>query len=248
MSFVGIITALVSLHHGFCHHRLGYWHDGYPQHGFLAPPSAACPGAVELHSSRLFSCLDEIEREERKASRSKPQRRTRSSWYSWSSVINDTIFRRMFRMPRDSFDTLCDMIENSVGKDIFKSESWLAERVLPPTNAAMDAVGGFVSGQFKLALMLRILAGASYLDLLLQYDISTASVYKFFHEAIAWINDTFDFPLKQWLENENWDALHRVSDLFAAASGDAFKGCIGALDGLAIKIKCPTLCNLIPDG
>lgn len=67
-----------------------------------------------------------------------------------------------------------------VGKDVFKSESWLAERVLPPTNAAMDAVGGFVSGQFKLALMLRILAGASYLDLLLQDNISTASVYKFF--------------------------------------------------------------------
>lgn len=58
---------------------------------------------------------------------------------------------------------------------------------------------------------------------------------------------TFEFPLVKWLREENWEALDRVSDLFAEASGDVFKGCIGALDGLAIKIKCPTMSNMIPD-
>lgn len=197
--------------------------------------------------ARLFHCLDEIKKEERRASRSKPTCRARSSWAEWSSAVSDTIFRRMFRMPRDSFNKLCELIEDKIGKDVFKSESWLAERVMPRTNDATDSLGGFVSGQFKIAVMLRILAGASYLDLLQQYCISTASVYSFFHEGIKWIIATFEFPLVEWLREENWEALNRVSDLFAAASGDVFKGCIGALDGLAIKIRCPTLSTYIPD-
>jgi uncharacterized membrane protein YkgB len=60
--------------------------------------------------------------------------------------------------------------------------------------------------------------------------------------------DTFDFPLHGWLENEDWGSLQRVSALFAAAYGGAFLGCIGALDGLlAVKIRCPTLSDLISD-
>ena len=140
-------------------------------------------------------------------------------------------------MPRDSFDVLCEL--KAGGKEKFKSESWLAEQALPSMNAAMEAVGGFVSGQMKVALMLWILAGANYLDLLNQYNVSTASVYKFFHEAVKWIIEMFQFPLEEWLLQENWEALNHISNLFAAASGDAFKGCIGALDGLAIKMKCP---------
>lgn len=197
--------------------------------------------------ARLFACLTETQREERRAARSKPQFRTRCNWETWSAQISDTIFRRMFRMPRDSFNKLCGLIENAVGETVFQSESYLASRVLPTTSAAMESIGGFVSGQFKMAVTLRLLAGASYLDLLQQYNISTAAVYKFFHKGVEWVEATFKFPLKDWLEQENWEALHRVSNLFAQASGDAFKGCIGALDGLAVKIKCPTLCNLIPD-
>jgi hypothetical protein len=52
----------------------------------------------------------------------------------------------------------------------------------------------------------------------------------------------------KWLREENWwEALNRVSDLFAEASGDVFKGCLGALDDLAIKIICPTMSNMIPN-
>jgi len=95
--------------------------------------------------------------------------------------------------------------------------------------------------------MIRMLAGASYLDLLNQYGVCTSSLYEFFYEGVKWIVDTFDFPLHGWLENEDWDSLQRVSALFAAASGGAFLGCIGALDGLAVKIRCPTLSDLISD-
>jgi hypothetical protein len=72
-------------------------------------------------------------------------------------------------------------------------------------------------------------------------------LYEFFYEGIEWIVETFDFPLHGWLENEDWDSLERCSELFAAASGGVFRGCIGALDGVAIKIRCPTVSDIISD-
>ena len=113
----------------------------------------------------------------------------------------------MFRMPRDSFMTLVETIEESVGKGVFKSELWLEERKGPITHAATGAIGGFVCGEIKLALTLRMLAGASYLDLLNQYGVSSRALYEYFYEVIKWIVETFDFPLHGWLENEDWDSL-----------------------------------------
>ena len=202
---------------------------------------------VDQMQAHLFLILDEIEQEERRECHSRLQQWTHYNWFEWSSTLPDKIFWRMFQMPRDSFDVLCELIKKAVGKEKFKSESWLAKQVLLSMNAAMEAVGGFVSGQMKAALMLQILAGANYLDLLNQYNVSTASVYKFFHETVKWIIEMFQFPLKEWLLQENWEGLYHISDLFAAASGDTFKGCIGALDGLAIKMKCPIISNDLPD-
>ena len=53
---------------------------------------------------------------------------------------------------------------------MFKSEVWLNERRIPVTNAATNAVGGWVCGEIKVALvvMIRMLAGASYLDVSLR--------------------------------------------------------------------------------
>jgi hypothetical protein len=62
----------------------------------------------------------------------------------------------------------CETIEASRGKDVFKSEVWLNERRIPVTNAATNAVGGWVCGEIKLALMIRMLAGASYLNVSLR--------------------------------------------------------------------------------
>ena len=61
----------------------------------------------------------------------------------------------------------------------------------PRTYQATNALGGVLSGEVKLAVMLRLMAGASYLDLLLIYEISTKSVYSVFHEANGWVLTTF---------------------------------------------------------
>jgi hypothetical protein len=49
-------------------------------------------------------------------------------------AISNCIFCYMFRMPRDSFNWLCKLIEAAVGRVTFKLELWIADRVLPCTN------------------------------------------------------------------------------------------------------------------
>ena len=91
------------------------------------------------------------------------------------------------------------------------------------------------------------MAGASYLDVLLAYGVSTATVYSVFHEAAAWMPSTFQFPFIKWISSTDEAALNSVEEGFLSAIGGVFRKCIGALDGVAIKIKCPVASNLIRD-
>jgi hypothetical protein len=95
--------------------------------------------------------IDEMERAERREGRRKPHCRQRPRWSTFQLTLDDKLFRRMFQMPRDSFMTLVETIEESVGKGVFKSELWLEERKVPITDAAIDAIGGFVLPSFALA-------------------------------------------------------------------------------------------------
>jgi hypothetical protein len=62
---------------------------------------------------------------------------------------------------------------------------------------------GTFSGKLKVAVMLRLMAGASYLDLLLIFGICTSSIYNVFHKATAWIVATFEFPLLKWIATKD---------------------------------------------
>lgn len=101
--------------------------------------------------------------------------------------------------------------------------------------------------QKKTGIMLRQLAGASYLDVLLGYGISTSLVYSVFHEATEWVVINFEIALVQWITSKDEEALNRVSEGFSSASGGIFRNCIGALDSLEVEIKYPAATNLIQD-
>ena len=66
------------------------------------------------------------------------------------------------------------------------------------------------------------------------------------------MNETFEMPLVRLLTGFNHDdsdcvkSLKDISDQFSLDSDGLFWGCIGALDGLAVRIKCPTL-KEVPD-
>ena len=95
--------------------------------------------------------------------------RPRKSWVSFESNLTDRQFRRYFRMPRECFDLLCEKIEANVGESEFKSEQYLSllrrgyeGNVRNIMRAHETTTGGFISGEVKLALTLRLLAGGSY--------------------------------------------------------------------------------------
>lgn len=171
----------------------------------------------------------------------RPVSTRRNNWSDVYSLLNDKIFRRMFRMKKEWFNEVRDRIIEEVGENVFKSEHWLEENAkYIPTNDACNKWGGIVSGEVKMACTIRMLAGASYLDLIVSYGIKSAEIYKIFHECKDWINVAFQFPLVTYLRNEDLIALNAISDEFSERSRGVFKGCIGAIDGLAIRIRCPS--------
>jgi hypothetical protein len=107
-----------------------------------------------------------------------------------SSDLSDTQFKGMFRMDRQCFHELCTAIENSIGQDSFKSEEYL--KVLEKSNdrkgrmyrAHIVGSGGYISGELKVALSLRILGGGSYWDVSHIFGVHERAVPKIFYDVV----------------------------------------------------------------
>jgi hypothetical protein len=164
----------------------------------------------------------------------------RKSWAEFCSESDEISFRRMFRMSMASFSRLCDLICAQVGPEVFRSENFLSNNLpIHQLHVAHEALGGYIPGEIKLAIMLRLLAGASYLDLMHIFSVSRATIYREFHVTLEWVNRTFNFALSSLLINKDHHGLRQISDGFASFSNGIFEGIIGALDGIAIRITCP---------
>jgi hypothetical protein len=106
-------------------------------------------------------------------------------------------------------------------------------------SASLQGRGGLISGEVKVAVSLRILAGGSYLDLAPLFDVSTGHIYSIFNQFLQWVLSAFEFPLSRYIYEEDWKALEAISNEFAIGSNGAFSGIIGSLDGLAVRIRSP---------
>mmetsp|Transcript_29769 Transcript_29769/g.45643 ORF Transcript_29769/g.45643 Transcript_29769/m.45643 type:complete len:148 (+) Transcript_29769:322-765(+) len=144
-------------------------------------------------------------------------------------------------MPRQCFEKLCYTIRDRVGKKVFKSEAYLEELNAGTTGtvserkmhvAQSNVSGGFVSGEVKGALALRMLAGGSYLDLSLLFDISCSASYNIFHSVVSkWFNHKSISSLNRAQYLNSIERMAKVASDFAIKSSGKFTGCIGALDG-----------------
>jgi len=103
-----------------------------------------------------------------------------------------------------------------------------------------------LTGEVKVAISIRMLAGGFYRDLVPLFGPSTAHLYTVFDNFIVQILETFHFPLVPWLRERNWTALQNLASLFAEKTDGVFYGPFGALDGLAVCIRSPTLTD-VPD-
>ncbi|KAL7527497.1 hypothetical protein ACHAWF_002201 [Thalassiosira exigua] len=153
-----------------------------------------------------------------------------SKFLSWEEIrnsVSDNVFRRKFRMSKQHFELLCSKIRNKVGDEQFRTVN-------------NQGICGFT----KVAVGLRILCVEAISILLAEQ--STKLVYRYFHTFIDWVDETFDFPwvkLLQELNDGNLEAIGKLREIsfhFAADSSGSFEGCIGAIDGIAIRIRCPS--------
>jgi hypothetical protein len=181
-----------------------------------------------------------LETEAKAGNRVAPQLKCRRMWAEIRDKFSDTVFRRMFRMSKDSYEILCLQIIDRVGEEDFKACDYLMSKETTNQEKCSKFYGGVISGELKLAMAIRMLAGASYLDLLDTYDVGSCSVYKSFHKAISWINQTFDFALHRMLQEKDEHGLQKIADSFSTLSNGVFGGILGALDGVAVKIRCPS--------
>lgn len=180
------------------------------------------------------------------------QRRTRvrKSWAAFRDWLTERQFRRYFRMSKVLFQQLVDDISIAVGAQEFKSEQYLQQQIngafmFPdPSNniliAHHDSTGGFVSGEIKLAITLRVLGGASYLDCSLFFEVSFNHAHKIFKEVIVnWIRHPSFGPINGIEYCCNDAQMNAVALQFTQSSRGVINGCIGALDGWLVKIKKP---------
>ena len=201
--------------------------------------------ALQLLSYEVDDNISDVEsdlkahiNEQRRLNRSLPDDKVRVTWESFCSRLSESHFRRMFRMTQNMFKGLCNRIIDCIGSDVFRSEQYLREKT-----GGEERIGKspLISGEVKCALSIRMLAGGSYLDLVPLFNVSSGHLYVVLETFLAWILATFEFPLTRLLRDQNWSALQELAAEFAAKTDGVFYGPFGALDGLAVRIRSPSL-------
>ena len=134
--------------------------------------------------------------------------------------LSEQYFTRLYRVTKDEFHTLCRLIETKCN----------------PLIARQNIKYLSISTTTALCVTLRLLEGASYLDLAWTYGISPPSVYRAFHKIIIALDECLPklkFPVT---ENE----CKSAAKLFKSCRKSPLDGVIASLDGIAIAIKQPS--------
>ena len=150
-------------------------------------------------------------------------------------------------MTRNCFSQLCTSIQNVVGPHVFKSEQYINHNIIHSNDKLYRAnkkrYGGYICGEIKLAITLRLLAGASYLDLEYIYKISNQGLYSIFHYVLQnWICNDNVAEIDFYNKGTDLKAMQETSLGFANGSSNGIiGGCIGAIDGWLVKMVAPSM-------
>jgi hypothetical protein len=157
-------------------------------------------------------------------------KRDRQHHLDFIETWSDDLFKRQFRLCREDFNTvLGKMIQYLGGEEEVKRREEYGRR----------SSGSPILLKTKLMVTLRLLAGASYLDMI-WYGISEESIHSVFKETIAILDASIvDSKIprteEEWKElSDGWSAKS-----VAAKGGDLLPGTTLAGDGLAIPIRLP---------
>ncbi len=152
------------------------------------------------------------------------RRRDSRPFRSITQYLSANEFRSMFRMERRAFYKLLCCIRGDLERNDVQARR-SSSRVTSP--------------ELRLAVCLRILSGASFLDCMLSFGIAKSTVYDVFHSTVRAIN------LRRAMDGvplDDDDALRALADgfHFSRRLPNQLYGCIGALDGISIEISKPS--------
>ena len=205
----------------------------------------------------IDACTEDSRKRKMRDVASQRSPRGRSTWSKEKELHSDAMFFRLFRMKPESFEVLCEKIKMAVGPATFKSEeylSWLGDGEVANTKRGVmyrnsrNFSGDYVSGEWKLAMTLRYLAGAKYLDLYLWSSIYPDHIKIIVNEVIQeWICNDKVFNIN-FYDNvlDNKANSNRIRREFSSKTEGILSGCIGAVDGWLVKILSPTT-NEVPN-
>lgn len=158
------------------------------------------PAIIKLESLHQHHCRMQQDRKRRSHLALNRFHRVRQDWSQFKNSIAKTHFRRMFRMSAECFDLLCNIIEENAGPKKFLSEDHVKSQLQEENNAKeammfkahQQICGGYMCGEVKLAIALRLLAGLSCLDIACIFHVNRMHIYEIFHDMLAnWICQDF---------------------------------------------------------
>lgn len=147
-------------------------------------------------------------------------RRTRFDFSAHADTLTDRQFKRLYRVSKSEFDDLMPVL--------FPAHDPAPIRL--HNRRAIDP-------RIRLAVFMRVLAGAQTLDLFWPYHIGQSSVYNVFTDVLRRVAthlDSVKFPRSR-------SECKKAADDFQRLRESPIWGVVSALDGISIAIKCPTL-------
>ena len=148
-------------------------------------------------------------------------------------------------MSRECFSLLCQKIICGIGEKAFKSESYINAFLRGKDqmfNAHERTSGGYISGETKVAISLRLLAGGDSYDLSVMFDISYKHCEKIFYDVLLhWIINTGIGSINMENYLDDLEEMKTVSHGFSKRSNGILKGAIGAIDGWLVRISKPSM-------
>ncbi len=136
-------------------------------------------------------------------------------------------FRRAFRLSRPAFRSLVHLGRHKVQKD--------GERATPSSGVS-------ISPEICVAIGLRLLASASYIDLMIVFGLAKSSTYECFSRTTsALLLDLL--PMDGFPETEPVREEISMGFIVSCVRNRPLHVCVGDLDGLANKVKNPRECS-----
>jgi hypothetical protein len=160
------------------------------------------------------------------------RRRIKTRWRNRGYALNemeqmsDQDFTAMFRMDREAFDELLELVKNKV---------MVSDR---GNVNAKNTSGSVILPRTRLAVTLRWLAGGSVHDICFAFGVARASFYK--HNGVLWPTiAAIDNSLSISFPISDVDALSKIEEGFAEYSFGRLRGCVMAIDGWVVKTRAP---------